>query len=136
MPEYKHREITDLIIKGFYIVYGNLGYGFQEKVYNNSMALELRDLGLMVAQEQTIAVYYRGQVVGEYLTDLVVNNVVIVEFKAVKLLLEEHEAQLLNYLKATPYEVGLLLNFGPKPEVKRKAFDNVRKGAMPWLKPT
>ena len=109
MPEYKHREITDLIIKGFYIVYGNLGYGFQEKVYNNSMALELRDLGLMVAQEQHIAVYYRGQVVGEYLTDLVVNNVVIVELKAVKLLLQEHEAQLLNYLKATPYEVGLLL---------------------------
>ena len=111
----------------------SLGYGLQEKVYSSSMALELRDLGLTVAQEQCIVVYYRGQVVGEYFTDLVVNNVVIVELKAVKLLLEEHEVQLLNYLKATPYEVGLLLNFGPKPKVKRKAFDNDRKGTLSWL---
>ena len=71
--------------------------------------------------------------VGEYFADLLVAGTVIVELKAVKRLLPEHEAQLLNYLKATPYEVGLLLNFGPKPEIKRKAFDNSRKGSMRWL---
>ncbi len=135
MPEYKHSEITDLIIKGFYAVYAHLGYGFQERVYNNSLAIVLRNLGLEVVQEQRIAVYYCGQMVGEYFADLVVNDAVIVELKAVRILLEEHEAQLLNYLKATPYEIGLLLNFGPKPEIKRKAFDNSRKGAMQWLKP-
>ena len=74
-----------------------------------------------------------GQIVGEYLADLLVAGVVMVELKAVKRLLEEHEAQLLNYLKATSYEVGLLLNFGPKAEIKRKAFDNSRKGTMRWL---
>ena len=135
MYGYKHSEITDLVIKGFYAVYANLGYGFQEKVYNNCLAIELRTLGLEVEQEQRIAVYYREQLVGEYFADLVVNDAVIVELKAAKILLEQHEAQLLNYLKATPYEVGLLLNFGPKPEIKRKAFDNARKGAMQWLKP-
>jgi GxxExxY protein len=71
--------------------------------------------------------------VGEYFADLLVADAVIVELKAVKRLLEDHEAQLLNYLKATPYEVGLLLNFGPKSEIKRKAFDNVRKGSMDWI---
>lgn len=84
-------------------------------------------------QEACIVIYYDGEVVGEYFADLLVAGLVIIELKAVKKLSEEHEAQLLNYLKATPYEVGLLLNFGPKPEVKRKAFDNSRKGSMPWL---
>ena len=84
-------------------------------------------------QEARIAVYYDDQVVGEYFADLLVAGAVIVELKAVKRLLPEHEAQLLNYLKATPYEVGLLLNFGPKPEIKRKAFDNSRKGSMHWV---
>jgi len=86
-----------------------------------------------VIQEARIAVYYDDQVVGEYFADLLVAGAVIVELKAVKRLLPEHEAQLLNYLKATPYEVGLLLNFGPKPEIKRKAFDNSRKGSMHWV---
>ena len=86
-----------------------------------------------VTSEARIRVYYEGEVVGEYFADLLVAGVVIVELKAMKSLLEEHEAQLLNYLKATPYEVGLLLNFGPKPEIKRKAFDNSRKGSMHWL---
>jgi len=86
-----------------------------------------------VIQEARIAVYYDDQVAGEYFADLLVAGAVIVELKAVKRLLPEHEAQLLNYLKATPYEVGLLLNFGPKPEIKRKAFDNSRKGSMHWV---
>jgi GxxExxY protein len=131
--DFKHTDITELIIKAFYMVYNTLGYGFLEKVYRNALAIELRKLGLEVIQEARIAVYYDGKVVGEYFADLLVAGVVIVELKAVKRLLEEYEAQLLNYLKATPYEVGLLLNFGPKPQIKRKAFDNSRKGSMRWL---
>jgi GxxExxY protein len=97
------------------------------------MAIELRRLGLDVIQEARIKVHYGGEVVGEYFADLLVAGAVIVELKAVKRVLPEHEAQLLNYLKATPYEVGLLLNFGPKPEIKRKAFDNSRKGSLHWI---
>ncbi|HET7089270.1 MAG TPA: GxxExxY protein [Anaerolineae bacterium] len=131
----KHGEITDLILKAFYQVYGVLGYGFLEKVYENSMAIAARKLGLVVKQQEPIVVHFDGEVVGEYAADLLVNGVVIVELKAVKLLADEHEAQLLNYLKATPYEVGLLLNFGPKPQHKRKVFDNSLKGSLSWYKP-
>lgn len=130
---FKHTDITERVIEAFYTVYNAFGYGFLEKVYQNAMAIELRKLGLNVAQEARIPVYYDDVLVGEYFADLLVADVVIVELKAVKGLLEEHQAQLLNYLKATPYEVGLLLNFGPKPEIKRKAFDNTRKGSMRWL---
>ena len=131
---FKHTDITERIIKAFYSVYNALGYGFLEKVYQNALAIELRHLGLDVTQEARIAVHYRSQVIGEYFADLLVNGAVIVELKAVKKLADEHEAQLLNYLKATPYEVGLLLNFGPKPEIKRKAFDNPRKGTLRWTR--
>ena len=130
---FKHTDTTELIIKAFYTVYNTLGYGFLEKVYRNALAIELHKLGLKAIPEARIAVYYDGKAVGEYFADLLVTDAVIVEIKAVKRLLEEHVAQLLNYLKATPYEVGLLLNFGPKPEVKRKAFDNTRRGSMRWL---
>ncbi len=131
--EYKHVEITNQIIKAFYTVYNNLGYGFLEKVYRNSMTIELRKVGLDVTPEARIAVCYEGEVVGEYFAGLLVAGAVLVELKAVQQLAKEHEAQLLNYLKATPCEVGLLLNFGPRAEVRRKAFDNARKGAMRWL---
>ena len=130
---YKHKEITDKIIRAFYTVYNVLGYGFLEKVYENALAIELRKMGLKVVQQAPIAVYYDGQLVGEYFADLLVEDLVIVELKATRTLIDEHEAQLLNYLKATPYEVGLLLNFGPKPEIKRKAYDNTRKGGMAWV---
>jgi GxxExxY protein len=130
---YKHTEITEKIISAFYQVYNTLGYGFLEKVYRNAMAIELRNLGLAVTVEAPIVVYYQDQVVGEYFADLLVAEAVIVELKAARRLAEEHEAQLLNYLKATPYEVGLLLNFGPKAVVKRKAYDNSRKGTMAWI---
>jgi len=132
--DFKHPDITELIIGAFYKVHNTLGYGFLERVYGNALAIELRRLRLEVVQEARIAVYYDGEVVGEYFADLLVAGAVIVELKAVRRLLEEHEAQLLNYLKATPYEVGLLLNFGPKPQIKRKAFDNSRKGSMHWIK--
>ncbi len=131
--EYKHKEITDLIIGAFYTVYNTLGYGFLEKVYENALAIALCKLGLDVVQQAPIHVYYEGHVVGEYFADLLVAGAVIVELKAGRALAAEHEAQLLNYLKATPYEVGLLFNFGAKPEMKRKAYDNARKGGLLWI---
>lgn len=131
--EFKHKEITDLIIRAFYTVYNTLGYGFLEKVYANALLIELERLGLKALAQAPIRVFYAGQVVGEYFADLVVADAVIVELKAVQALADEHEAQLLNYLKATRFEVGLLLNFGPKPQVKRKAYDNVRKGDLSWV---
>jgi len=124
----KHKDITDKILYAFFkVVYPVLGYGFLEKVYENAMEIALTDLGLKVQQQAKIIVHFQGQVVGEYFADLLIENVVIVELKAVSRLLTEHEAQLLNYLRATPYEVGLLLNFGPKPDFRRKAYDNSRK---------
>jgi len=131
--EAKHKDITELIIRAFYTVYNTLGYGFLEKVYQNALVIEMRKLGLEVIPEALIKVYYNGQVVGEYFADLLVAGVVLVEIKAVRTLAPEHEAQLLNYLKATPYEVGLLLNFGPKPQIKRKVYDNERKGDLSWI---
>ena len=124
---YKHSKLTEEIIGAFFTVYNALGYGFLEKVYANALKPELERRSLKVKQEFQIVVRYLEQVVGEYYADLIVNDLVIVEIKATKTLLQEHEAQLLNYLKATSYEVGLLLNFGPKPEQKRRSFDNNRK---------
>ncbi|MBI5032071.1 MAG: GxxExxY protein [Chloroflexi bacterium] len=131
---YKHQETTEKIIKAFYNVYNGLGYGFLEKVYENAMMIELRKLGLNVAQQSRIEVYYDGEVVGEYFADLLVEGKVLVELKAAHQIADEYEAQLLNYLKATKNEVGLILNFGPKPQIARKAYDNERKGTMSWLK--
>jgi GxxExxY protein len=129
----KHADITEKVIGGFFKVYGTLGYGFLEKVYENALAFELRKQGLHVETQKPIEVYYNGQLVGEYFADLVVNNAVIVELKAAQKLSKNHEAQLLNYLKATPIEVGLLLNFGPEPKFKRKVYNNDKKGSMKWL---
>ncbi len=131
---YKHQEITEQIIKAFYNVYHKLGYGFLEKVYENAMMIELRKLGVKAESQARILVHYEGEVVGEYFADLFVEGKVIVELKAIHQVADEHEAQLLNYLKATPSEVGLILNFGPKPQIARKVYDNERKGAMTWLK--
>lgn len=126
--ELKHKGITDKILHAFFkVVYPQLGYGFLEKVYENAMLLALQDLGLVVQPQARIDVYFQGQVVGEYFADLLVEQAVIVELKAVSHIAHEHEAQLLNYLRATPYEVGLLLNFGPRPDFCRKVFDNHRK---------
>lgn len=118
---------TDAIIGAFYDVYNALGYGFLEKVYENALVLELRHRGLSVISQHPITVSYRGEAVGEYFADLLVDNAVIVELKAVPAILNQHEAQLLNYLTATSIEVGLLLNFGPEPKFVRKILDNDRK---------
>jgi len=135
-PNYKHVEVTEEIIGAFYEVYNALGFGFLEKIYENALAVELKGRGLSVAQQAPIVVHYAGQVVGEHYADLVVADCVIIELKASKTLAPEHEAQLLNYLKSTEYEVGLLLNFGPKAALKRKAFDNNRKGSLNWTSST
>jgi GxxExxY protein len=124
---YKHSELTEQIIGAFYAVYSALGYGFLENVYVKALMIELNRKGIQANDELPIQVFYLGQLIGEYYADVVVNDLVILEVKAAKALATEHEAQLLNYLKATPYEVGLLLNFGPKPETKRRSFDNSRK---------
>jgi GxxExxY protein len=125
--ESKHKDLTDKIIKVFYKVYGQLGYGFLEKVYENAMMVESKRDGIQAAGQSPIRVMYENEIVGEYFADLLIENKVIVEIKAAKNVVAENEAQLLNYLKATQIEVGLLLNFGPKPEIKRKTFDNFRK---------
>jgi GxxExxY protein len=124
---YKHSDLTEKNLGAFFAIYSALGNGFLEKVYVKALMIELKKRGLGVRDELPIHVYYVGQLIGEYFADLVVNELVILEIKAAKSLATEHEAQLLNYLKATPYEVGLLLNFGPKPETKRRSFDNIRK---------
>ena len=122
-----HQELTDKIIKAFYTVYNTLGYGFLEKIYENALVIELNHMGLQAAPQQKIRVYYRGQLIGDYLADILVADQVVLELKAVEQLRQEHKAQLLNYLKATDKEVGLLLNFGRSPEFKRVIFTNDRK---------
>ena len=126
--ELKHKDITDIILRVFFKeVYHNLGYGLLEKIYENAMLYELQRAGLMVEQQRKIDVFYDGVVMGEYFADLVVEDKIIIELKATSRLLPQHEAQLLNYLRATHFEVGLLLNFGPNPSFVRKSFDNARK---------
>ena len=126
-----HGPTTDLILKAFYQVYNALGYGFLERVYAAATAHTLRKLGLIAAREVPIRVEYDGITIGEYQADLVVNDAVLVEIKAARALAEEHQAQLLNYLRATRFEVGLLLNFGPEPQFRRRVFENARKGQPP-----
>ena len=125
--DFKHKALSEKIIRIFYKVYNELGYGFLEKVYENAMMIDFRREGVPAVSQSAIKVYYEGEIVGEYFSDILVDDKIIVEIKAAKNLALVHEAQLLNYLKATSIEVGLLLNFGPRPEIKRKAFDNSRK---------
>ena len=123
----KYEKITEKIIKAFYNVYNSLGYGFLEKVYENALLIELRKLGLKCKRQVPIKVFYENQIIGEYIADILVENKIIIELKAIKQLTKQDEAQLLNYLSSTEIEVGLLFNFGEKPEFKRKIFDNERK---------
>ncbi len=126
----KHSELTDKILECFWIVYQELGYGFNEKAYEKALAIVLEEKGHKVEAQKRIPVYFRGQLIAEYIADLVVDELVLLELKATNRLLPEHEAQMLNYLKATPFEVGLVLNFGPKGEIRRKGYDNHLKGSM------
>jgi GxxExxY protein len=126
-PVLKHSSITDAIIGAFYEVYNELGQGFLESVYCEAMALVLSKRGLDVKREQPVTVMFRKAQVGFFRTDLLVENAVIVELKCARNLDSAHEAQLLNYLKATEYEVGLLLNFGSRPQFRRMLLDNQQK---------
>ncbi len=120
-------ETTEKIIKSYYTVYNKLGFGFLEKVYENAMLIELRRIGVYADKQVPIDVLYNEKIVGKYFADIIVNSEVIIELKAAESLRVEDEAQLVNYLKATSVEVGLLLNFGKKPEFKRKIFENKYK---------
>jgi GxxExxY protein len=122
-----YKETTDKIIKCFFEVYNILGYGFLEKVYENALYDELIRSGLNCERQKKIQVFYKNNQVGEYYADILVENKIILELKAAEAICEEHEFQLINYLKATDLEIGLLLNFGKKPEIKRKIFTNDRK---------
>ena len=117
---YLHSDITEKIIEAFYKVYNELGYGFLEKVYENAMSMELIDMHFNVTQQGQVDVMYSGKSIGSYYADLIIENKVIVELKSVESIHPAHEAQLVNYLRCSNIEVDLLLNFGPKPEIRRK----------------
>lgn len=119
-----YKEKTENIISGFFKVYNTLGFGFLEKVYENSLAIELKKRGFGIQSQYPISVFYDEYRVGDYFADLLIDGKIIVELKAVDTLSKDHENQLINYLKATEYEIGLLLNFGKKPEIKRKIYTN------------
>ena len=125
--QYLHQDLTDKIIKVFYEVYNILGVGFLESVYKKAMEIELLNNNLTFEIEKPLIVHYKNEIIGNFYADMIVNDLVILELKAVDILSEIHEVQLVNYLRATDKEVGLLLNFGKKPEIKRKAFTNDRK---------
>ncbi|MFA7214409.1 MAG: GxxExxY protein [Candidatus Cloacimonadaceae bacterium] len=122
-----HEELTESIIGCYYNVYNALHYGFLEKVYENALMMELINAGHKVEAQKRIAVYYQGKIVGDYFADMVVDDLVILELKACESVREEHIAQLINYLRATSIELGLLLNFGKEPKVLRRVFMNVNK---------
>ena len=126
--EFLHSEITDRIIKVFYEVYNELGQGFLEAIYETAMFIALKQAGVANVHRQfEVPVSFRGQRIGLYKADLLIESSVIVELKAASMIDKAHESQLLNYLRATPYEVGLLLNFGTRPTLRRLNFSNPRK---------
>lgn len=135
MAELKHKGLTDQIIREFYNVYNELGSGFLESVYEKALAIALHEAGLSARKQVPIDVWFRGQKVGDFRADIVVAETVLLELKAVNNLDAQHEAQLLNYLRATNIEIGFVMNFGPKPQFKRKIFVNAEKRASkPLLK--
>lgn len=123
----KYYHLTKKVIGVYYDVYNELGNGFLESVYEQSLSLALKQAGLRVRRQVGIPVWFRKHQVGRFEADLIIEDLVIVELKAVKRIVKAHRSQLLNYLRATEMEVGLLFNFGPKPEFERFAFDNARK---------
>jgi GxxExxY protein len=126
-----HEELTEKIIGVFFDVYNELGYGFLESVYEQGMVVALEDAGLKVQQQVPTPVWFRTRQIAEFRCDLLVEKKVLLELKAARAIEKSHEAQLLNYLKATEIEVGLLLNFGERPQFRRLLFDNPRKKSRP-----
>jgi GxxExxY protein len=134
-PEIQYIELTDKIIKAFYKVYDEMGPGFQEKVYENALFLELRAMGIFCVKQRPIQVYYNSQIVGEYFANIMVNDSIIINLRTSDNLDIEDELALLNCLKATENEIGLLLNFGKNPQFKRKIFTNDRKNLFSYNTP-
>ena len=126
-PDLKHRELTEKIIGVFYDVYNELGHGFLESVYRDSMLIALEQAGLQCNSEASVPVLFRGRDVGQFRADIIVEGLVILELKTAASIDRSHEAQLYNYLRATQIEVGLLLNFGKHPEFRRVVFSNEEK---------
>jgi GxxExxY protein len=124
---YKYSDTTEKIISCFYKLYNALGYGFLEKVHKNALIIELNLAGLKTENQKPVKVFYENNIVGNHCVDVIVEDCIIVELKASEILCEENKFQLINYLKATNLEVGILLNFGKKPEMKRKVFSNSHK---------
>lgn len=127
----KHRDLTDRILKVFFEVYNELGSGFLEVVYERAMEIALAQAGLRTARQVKLPVAFRGFVIAEFSADAIVEGLVLLEYKAARALDSSNEHQTLNYLRATPIEVALLLNFGSKPEFKRFVYDNQRKHLPP-----
>ena len=119
----KHQDLTSKIIECAFKVHKQLGFGFLENVYQNALLIELSKAGLRAEKEKRVQVKYDGEIVGDYVADVIIEDKVILELKSNKDLHPAHEAQLVNYLKATGTEVGLLINFGDRVEVKRKVMD-------------
>jgi GxxExxY protein len=124
---YKHSELTDTVIGVFYEVYNELGFGFLESVYRNSLRHALLEKGLPVEQEVAVSVFFRGHNVGDFRADLVVNGTILLELKTAEQIVAAHESQVLNYLRSTALELGLIPNFGPRPQLRRLLLDNSRK---------
>jgi GxxExxY protein len=121
------QKLSNQVIQCYFKVYNTLGYGFLEKVYENALYLELSNNGLSCKRQCPIKVFYKEVIVGEYFADIIVEDRIILELKAAESLALEHEYQLINYLKATKIEIGILLNFGREPKFVRKIFTNDRK---------
>ena len=121
------QKLSNQVIQCYYKVYNTLGYGFLEKVYENALYLELLNNGISCKRQCQVKVFYNEVIVGEYFADIIVENRIILELKAAESLALEHEYQLINYLKATKIEIGILLNFGKEPKFVRKIFTNDRK---------
>jgi len=124
---YRHAELTRRIIGVFFQVHGELGYGFLESVYRSAMTVALSEAGFAVEREVELQARFRGRSIGTFRADLLVQGAVLVELKAARAIDSSHLAQLLNYLRCTVVETGLLLNFGPSPKVRRLILDNDRK---------
>jgi GxxExxY protein len=129
-PQYQHREITRRVVGVFFEVYGELGYGFLESIYRAAMTIALREAGLLVQPEVELEARFRGRSIGAFRADLLIENAVVVELKAARGIDSAHIAQLLNYLRCTALETGLILNFGSRPQIRRLIFTNDRKNRI------
>ena len=133
--EGKHAELSEKIIKVFYQVHSELGYGFSEKVYQKAFGLALREAGMKVDEQIPIKVYFHSQVAGEFFADMIIDDLILLELKSSGSILEEYEGRAdFNYLKASEIEVGYVMNFGKSASFKRKVFDNERKGSLNWIR--